>query len=273
MKRIFTLLLLIVSAIGIAQAQSIIEADEIQLKKVMELVMPEGMGTNGAGVAWNPVNKIYYAAFAGNTEYPLAIFDSKGNRISKDEMLTNFDVRGIWYNSKRKTLQMNGFSDQGWAEYLLDSKGFPAYLKTLFDGKNQPDAQSVGAYNERLELVYFLNEKGNIDVYDLNTGKQLGSKPLHLNCENMDDLKKYDNETELEVYNKTLLYTGVKNGEFVLQAKESRVLAYYSSETGMATTLAILPEDAPISESLNLSYANGIFWIFDKANRKWIGYR
>lgn len=271
MKRILPFLLSFLLGIGIAQSQNI--AVEVKLKKVMELAMPEGSGTNGAGVAWNPFNKTYYAAFAGNTEYPLAVFDSKGNRISKDDQETNFDVRGMWFNSKRKTLQMNGYESFGWAEYRLDSKGFPTYLNQLFEGKNQPDDQSIGAYNERMELVYFLNDEGNIDVYDLNTGKQLGSKPLHLNCESLDDIKQYNNETELEVYNNTLLYTGIRNEEFVLQGKESKALVFYSSETGLATKLAALPEDALISERMNLSYANGIFWLFDIGNRKWIGYR
>src|SRR5262245_4426823 len=75
------------------------------LKKVLELKMPKEGGANGASVAWHPVQKKYYAAMAGNTTYPLAVFDINGKRLSADDQTTMFDVRGLWYNSRSKKLQ------------------------------------------------------------------------------------------------------------------------------------------------------------------------
>ena len=60
------------------------------LKKVMELKMPKTAdddmpGTRGASVAWHPLKKQYYASFAGNTEYPHAVSNATGKRLSGDD--------------------------------------------------------------------------------------------------------------------------------------------------------------------------------------------
>ena len=70
----------------------------VGIKEKLRLQMPEGSGSNGASVAWHPVLKRYYAAFAGNADFPLGIFDEKGKRLSADNLTTQIDVRGLWYN-------------------------------------------------------------------------------------------------------------------------------------------------------------------------------
>lgn len=274
MKKSIAFLVFMLCLIGIARTQKQSTLKVNPLKKVMELVMPEGDGSNGAGVAWNPVQKTYYAAFAGNTSYPLAVFDAKGNRISKDDLEANFDVRGIWYNSKKETIQMNGYNDFGWAEYSLDGKGLPTNFRTLFEGQHQPDAHSVGAFNNKFKLLYFFNAEGNIDTYDINTGLKIGSGVLYLNCESMEDAMVTKNASEVDSYNKTtVLYTGIKDAELALVSPIAGSVVYYSIQTGLATKLSYFPVDAPINDFLNLAYANEMFWLFDTDNRKWIGYR
>jgi hypothetical protein len=255
-----------------AQKESTLKSDK--LKKVIALVMPDGSGRNGAGVAWNPVQKIYYAAFAGNEMFPLAVFDIKGERIRKKDLTTKFDVRGIWYNSRRQMIQMNGYGDAGWAEYSLDSKGLPDKLEIAFEGQLQPESNATGAFNNKLGLVYFLNEEGNIDIYDIKTSSLIGTRTLHLNCETRNDAKKTQNASNINWYNTTtVMYTGIKDAEFALLFTNPAGIIYYSNETGLMTKVSALPKDAPISDMLNLAYANGIFWLFDRDNRMWIGYR
>lgn len=117
--------------------------------KVIELKVPKEGGANGAGIVWHPIQKKYYAAMAGNKSFSLAVFDEKGHLLSSPDQSALLDVRGLWYNSKTKTIQANGYDAAGWWEYQLDNKGMPTSIKELKSGKNQPDAQSCGAYDSK----------------------------------------------------------------------------------------------------------------------------
>src|SRR5881394_2204758 len=84
-----------------------LQAQPKPLKEVLTLKMPltvdDNMpGTRGSNVVWHPVQKKYYAAFAGNMGYPLAFFDAKGNRLSDDSLRCLEDTRGLWYNPDKK---------------------------------------------------------------------------------------------------------------------------------------------------------------------------
>jgi len=127
-------------------------------------------GANGAGVAWNPLAKRYYAAMAGNAKYPLSVFDATGKLLSPPEQEAKFDIRGLWYNTDTKTLQANGYNDFGWAEYLMNTKGFPTGANVLHEGMNQPTTQSAGTFDGKDKVVLFFNEEGNVDVYSVTEG-------------------------------------------------------------------------------------------------------
>ena len=91
-------------------------------KKAGEDSLP---GTRGAAVIWHPVQKKYYAAFAGNETFPLAVFDVAGKRLSGEDLTCLIDIRGLWYNPKLKKICGNGYSEIGWFSYKLDAKGIP----------------------------------------------------------------------------------------------------------------------------------------------------
>ncbi len=68
------------------------------LKKTIELKMPKTAedtlcGKRGAAVVWHPLQKKYYAAFAGNAGFPLAVFDVAGKRLSGDKPKSENDLR------------------------------------------------------------------------------------------------------------------------------------------------------------------------------------
>src|SRR4051812_44622439 len=112
------LLLLLVSIVS-AAATVMGQAPTQSLKKVAELKMPltaedEMPGTRGASVAWHPIQKKYYASFAGNVDFPMGVFDATGKRVSADELKTQADTRGLWYDPAKKTIAGNGYSDFGW---------------------------------------------------------------------------------------------------------------------------------------------------------------
>jgi hypothetical protein len=43
--------------------------------------------------------------------------------------------------------------------------------------------------------------------------------------------------------------------------------------TGFLTTQLPLPKDAVTEGAFNFAYANGIYWLFNIAERKWVGYK
>jgi hypothetical protein len=245
------------------------------LKKVLELKIPREGGANSASVTWHPVLKRYYAAMAGNTSFCLGVFDAAGKRLSTPEQKTYFDVRGLWYNPGTKTLQMNGYNDFGWAEYKLDSKGFPDTISLLHADMNQPDEQSAGAFNSKEKIVYFFNGDGNIDVYDMEEGEFQESLDLTLGKTKEDaDDELTDNEDVIEDYNSsTIIYTGIAGSEIGLLNYINREIELYNIKDGHLARKFSFPAEAPVESFLNFSYCNGTYWLFDKKARIWKGYK
>jgi len=62
------------------------------LKKIITLEITEEGGANGAAVAWHPIQKKYYTAMAGNSEFPMVVFDAKGKKVFEDGITTQYDV-------------------------------------------------------------------------------------------------------------------------------------------------------------------------------------
>ena len=252
------------------------------IKQVMELQMPktaddELCGTRGASVCWNPVTKKYYAAFCGNSGFPLAVFTATGTRISDDNLTTMEDLRGIWYNPGAKVLMANGYNDIGWLSYDLDNSGIPAKINYKFTGMYQPNAQSVGAYDALLKYVFFL-DKSRVMLYEnfsdlfarVDDSIQIhwGRKKSQGPGENENALE------ENEDYNRTnVVATGKKHAAFGLLNTLEKQIELYDSKEGYLQQTLKLPEGAPVEGSFNFAFSNGIYWLFDIKNRKWIGYK
>lgn len=247
------------------------------LKKVMDLKMPEGGGANGAAVAWHPVQQKYYAAMAGNATYTLGIFSATGKLLSPEDQTTFFDIRGLWYNPAKKALQMNGYNENGWAQYKLTAKGFPDSAIVLYTGMHQPYEQSTGAFNAKENIVYFLNEDGNIDKYSMKDGIYLDAIELHPGKAKKTDIDEEEEDYDidpLENYNKsTVIYTGIAGAEIGLLNHSSNQIELYNLKTGLMTKSFSFPTDAPVPQFLNFSCTNGIYWLFDKEARTWKGYK
>ena len=252
------------------------------IKQVMELQMPktaddELCGTRGASVCWNPVTKKYYAAFCGNSGFPLGVFTATGTRISDDNLTTMEDLRGIWYNPGAKVLMANGYNDIGWLSYDLDNSGIPAKINYKFTGMYQPNAQSVGAYDALLKYVFFL-DKSRVMLYEnfsdlfarVDDSIQIhwGRKKSQGPGENENALE------ENEDYNRTnVVATGKKDAAFGLLNTHEKQIELYDPKEGYLQETLKLPEDAPVEGSFNFAFSNGIYWLFDIKNRKWIGYK
>jgi hypothetical protein len=270
MKQAIIMLLIATNSFLFSTAQSAPKP----LKKVLELKIAGAQGANGASVAWHPGQKKYYAAMAGNVEYCIGVYDASGRLLSKPEQQTLFDIRGLWYNTNTKTLQMNGYKDFGWGEYKLDAKGIPSSVQKLHEDMNQPADQSAGAFNAKGKVVYFFNEDGNIDKYNYETAELDDNIELHLG-QTEDDANEYeDNYDVIDQYNATtVIYTGIPKAELGLLNVDENRIELYDIKTGYLTKSLVLPDDAPLNASLNFSFCNGIYWLFDKDARTWMGYK
>jgi hypothetical protein len=250
------------------------------LKKTIELTMPKTVddsmpGTRGGAVVWHPLQKKYYAAFAGNQDYPLAVFTIAGKRLSGEEQTTFVDLRGLWYNPKMKKICGNGYSDIGWFSYQLDPGGIPEDAEIYAAGMNQPGEQSIGVYNAKSNLVCFLSGQ-NIYAYNADAQNEQDSLlRLYPGISKKEDIDIDDaGETLSEDYSyNVLIYTGIPKAEFGLLNVMEKQVELYNKKTGLLTQKLKLPADLPTWPAFNFSYANGVYWAFDQDTRTWTGYK
>ena len=248
------------------------------LKKVLELKMPKTVdddmpGTRGACVVWHPLQKKYYAAMAGNQDYPLAVFDAKGLRLSDDELTARNDTRGLWYNPATKLINGNTYADNGWFSYTLDSKGIPESSKIILEGSNQPGEQCVGSFNPVRKEVMFL-KGSSVFLHDVTNGTS--DKWVDINWGRSAKAGKADTLTTEtpEAYNYTsVIYTGIPGAELGLLNTEKRQVELYNLQTGFLSKEIKLPADVPAEPAFNFAFTNGIYWFFNMETRTWLGYK
>jgi hypothetical protein len=256
-----------------------LQAQNRTLKKVMELQMPKTVdddmpGTRGASVCWNPVTKKYYAVFAGNMGYPLGVFDVNGNRSSDADLAAMIDTRGLWYNPATKKISGNGYDHNGWFSYILNEKGIPTDYKTDLEGQHQPDVQSVGVFDPGSKSIMFLLGS-QVHFYNMATADS--NKAIQIHWGRKKEQGPSDNEDAYasnEDYNYTsIVYTGIKGAQVGVLNITNKEIELYNYSTGYRQQVLSLPDNAVLEASFNFAFANGIYWLFDIPNRKWVGYK
>ncbi len=248
------------------------------IRKSVELKMPRGNGENGGTVAVNLKNRNLYATIVGNKTYSMAFFSGTGEMVSPPDLALLADVRGLWYNPALKTFQGNLFGNGGWVTYVLDDAGIPYDVKPAFAGQLQPGVNSVPAFNQRENVIYFL--KGNtIITYDITSGKQVKEKTYSLKTGYTKknpapaDYKADSVNTSANYNNTTVIYTGITNAEFGLLNIVSREIELYSKQDGLLYQKLRLPSDVQVKDKFNFAFANNTYFIFDRNKRSWVGYR
>lgn len=247
------------------------------LKKTISLAMPrtvddEMPGTRGASVVWHPLQKKYYASMAGNIEYPMAVYDAAGKKLSSDTLNTEQDIRGMWYNPISKRIQGNSYSDYGWFEYTLNEKGIPASTEIFIGGMNQPGENLVGAYSIAKQQVMFLMD-GEIWFYNMN-GEELDARLKLQWGRQKSDGESTDEIFTPEAYNFTsLVYTGIKNAELGVLNILYMQVELYDIDSGFMTQKLKLPEETALYDSFNFAFTNGMYWLFNIERRTWTGYK
>ncbi len=250
------------------------------LKASITLKMPRSVdddmpGTRGASVVWHPIQKKYYAAMAGNVGYPLGVYDATGKLLSTDDLSTEQDIRGLWYNPVKKQIQGNAYNDNGWFYYTLNAKGIPLSSTVFAEGMNQPDEQSVGAFSISKQQVMFFHA-GQVFTYS-SAGESMGD-PLTIHwgrkkADGVSDDEPEEAETPEDYNYTTVVFTGGKGSELGFLNITEMQIELYDMSNGFMTKTLKLPEDAPMNQSFNFSYANGMYWLFSIEERTWTGYK
>ncbi len=243
------------------------------LRNVATLDMPGELGKNGACVAWHPGLKKFYVSFAGNAAFPFAVFNATGMRLSPAELEAMADVRGIWYNTVSKKIEANGFSKDGWVRYILGATGIPENVEQIQEGQVQPEENSVGVFDAVKKNICFLSD-GRIVFYSLQ-GKATGEEIVikNLNKTELAEGELEDVSAPTDKYNTTALcYTGITNAEFAILNYGDLQIELYNRK-GVLTRAFKLPEGVAVYSNFNFAYANSTWWLFDKEERKWFGFK
>ena len=246
-----------------------------KLKKTLELKMPKTVdddmpGTRGAAVAWHPLQKKYYAVFAGNMAYPLAVFDAKGSRLSTDEQTAMIDTRGLWYNPSTNKISGNAYNEYGWFTYKLGADGMATDYESVAEGMYQPNTQSVGVYDPIAKRVLFLN--GSMIMQYNSNREAIDSMVIHWGRKKAEGaMPGEDMYMTPEEYNTTPVYTGIKGRELAFINITNKQIELYDARSGFLSSTLALPEDIATEPFFNFAYANNIYWLFDIKNRTWIG--
>ena len=263
---------LMASLLGFAQLK---KQDTVLLKRVMVLKVKGEGGANGAAVAWDPVAKRYYTAIAGNADFPMSVFNAGGMLISDTNLKTQIDVRGLWYDTKTKTLQANGYNETGWVSYKLNSKGIPESVTTIFEGMVQPNQHAVGTFDAKGNSVYFLDTSADFVVENYNSadGKIINTIFIHPATTKAEDIDlDWDVESMFDYNATSVVFTGIPKSEIGLLNVVANQVELFNLE-GLLVKVLRLPEGAPVNEMFNFSYCNGIYWLFNKDTRTWAGYK
>lgn len=240
--------------------------------QVLKIKIPAG-GANAASVVYHPKTKKYYAAQAGNMNFPLVIFDEDGKIVSSDEQTTMIDVRGLWYNPKTKEMEGNAYNDYGWFTYDLNKNGIPEKANITKQGLSQPDANSAGVLNTNDNEVLFLSGL-NVVCYNTDGTDKRKTIQLHFGATSAaDDTQLSITDFEKSYNIRSLIYTGIKGAEIGLLNVVKKQVELYDIKTGYMKQTISIPADFTIETYFNFSYANGIYWLFDKNERYWYGYR
>lgn len=251
-------------------------AQQKSIYKVLTLKPTSYESGNGASVVWHPAMKLYYAARAGNPDFPLDVFNPTGMKVLQPELKTQFDVRGMWYNTKTKKIGINGYDKSGWANCDVDQAGVPKSVTSIAKGMWQPDANSVGCYDAAKGTVCFISGT-EILRYNATTAARINeTKPLNLykGINLLYDEELDDDEYELpEYYNPSLIYTGIPDKEFGLLNIDENRIDLFSAKTGYCTTVLNLPAGTRSESLFNFAYTNGTYFIYSKTDGVWYGYR
>lgn len=247
------------------------------LKPFINLQMAEGDGSNSGSVVWNPVTKKYYTTMIGNAIYAMSVFDVKG-KVLQQNVDAEHDYRGMWYNPISRRIEFNCYDSGGIGHLTLNKIGLIDSKVIDFEGMNQPQDQNVGTYYTPGNHIIYLNTATyEVEKYNAKTGQNAGVlTQIRVGCKTKKDAEELDLDTESSRWESrninSVIYTGMPKAELAILNYDDRVIEMYDQKTGLLTkTSKKIPDTVTIHPNFNFSYSNGMWWFFNKDERKWVG--
>lgn len=216
---------------------------------------------NRSGVAWNPIDSLYYSVNAGSGSYPIETYNATGG-ASVASVAAGISFRGLWWNSALSQLEGNGHGTTGWRDQDLDPvTGYGLGTGTaIFTGQLQPNTQSCGDLDyDANEVIFYDN--GSIYRYDRATGTSISNYALT----NMP-------VTTADITDYGVVYTGCTGQEIGIYDYTNQRLYLFDKATGDYAATIQLPAGAPQVPSFGMSFANDMFWLYDGPNDVWMSY-
>jgi hypothetical protein len=271
MKRILSAFVLIFTVAGLSPLQA-----QKKLKQVITIQLPEGDGSNSGAIAWHPIQKKYYTSMAGNAIYAMGVYNAMGKPVQENVDAEN-DYRGMWYNPVSKRIEFNCYDSGGIGHLVLDAKGKIDSKVIDFEGMNQPDNQCVGVYHTTGNYIIYLSSGYTVEKYSPKTGEPLlVLTPLHVGCKTKKEGDGLDVDAEASRWEarnaSSVQFTGIPKAELAILNVDERTIELYDQKTGLLTKTAYsIPESIALYPNFNFSYTNGMWWFFNKEQRKWVG--
>lgn len=212
-----------------------------------------------ASLVWHPLRQRYYSARLGNSTLPLETWLLAGG-ASVAQTNAGIDTRGLWYAPGAGNIERNCAGALGWANMNIDaSSNAMNTFAQLFTGMNQPNNQSVGAYDWNTNTVLFYLS-GSMYVYSRTTALLLATIPL-------------TGTSLASVTAHTVMYTGQVGYEVCLYDYTNKRMLFFNRSSGAFSAMSQLPASATVSGTqFNVAYTNNRFWTFSSTTRKWNAY-
>jgi hypothetical protein len=259
---LLSIIAVFLSSSGLTHAQQNLKSVNLKPKAGIKLKLLSEDGRNGSAVAWVDEFEKYYTLIAGNADYPLEVFDDKGNNIQS--IPAGADFRGLWYNPEYSFLEGNTYDYHDILSFGTDEKGL------LTDEIPYEELYELPVYNPQSVLnmdteqnmyIWLENESGEIIFIDAETGEEGEALSIEI-------------PTGFENINSTtVVYTGINGGEYALLNYVDKLIYLIDGTTGKESATIKLPSDAVTNQAFCFSFANGQFWLFDIEKREWQGYK
>lgn len=251
-KSLYSLLLVFIS-LCVSRAQICTAVSVITLN-------PGGAGPIGAHmmVTYNPLRNVYYWNAGGFASNPVATYSANGGNTIAVGM-GNQDWRGLWWNSNTNVLEGNCFNSIGIFSVSTDPvSGHALNGSNIIAPNNQPGTQSGGQYDAGTDQVIYYNTL-NIYKYSRSSGNLINTIPISGLPGGIGSL------------NSNGFYTGINGMEYALYDYTNRRAYFINYTTGVYVSTVQFPLSAGAPSSFGISYANGLFFIYDNTN--WVGFR
>ncbi|MFA7381532.1 MAG: T9SS type A sorting domain-containing protein [Bacteroidia bacterium] len=220
-----------------------------------------GGGQNRTAVAYDGTNGRYYSSEGGSNGLKLETFNTSGTLLNTGS--TDYDHRGLWYNTGTGQLEGNGYNTAGVRKLTLNGSFYATGASTsIYSTNNTSYINACASFDaDSNEMVYSAGGAG--------TGFRRVSRSSNGTVSNV-TLSGTPSGSSINSF--TVMYTGVSGYEYAQFDYAKGRLLFYTT-TGAYTGLCNLPLGTTKPSTVAIYYCNNLFWIFNSTTTKWQSYQ